>query len=176
MRSVLRTAVAVAALVAASAVTAHAQMMGGLKVEEIRIDLLNFASISGQGSLVTAGIPGTVALGIYLNDKVAFEPTLSILNSAPDNQDATTVVSLGLMVPYYLAGDRGRNGLFIAPGLMITKITDVDALIDFGADIGYKKAMNDKVSWSGALQFQTGDSTDPDSMIGARFGLSVFWR
>lgn len=60
--------------------------------------------------------------------------------------------------------------------MTITKVTDVDAAIDFGADVGYKKAMNDKVSWSVAGTFRGGDSYDPDSQIGARFGFSVFWR
>ena len=82
----------------------------------------------------------------------------------------------GEFAPYYFAGDRGHNGLFVAPGVMITKQTDVDAAIDFGADFGYKKAMSDKVSWAAAATFRTGDTYDPDSVIGGRFGFSIFWR
>jgi hypothetical protein len=118
----------------------------------------------------------TIALGIYLNDKIAIEPSLSIANFSPDGGDATTFIGLGVAVPYYLAGDRGRSGVFVAPVLNIGKITDVDATTDFGIDVGYKKKMNDKISWSAAGMFRTGDSTDPESMLGARFGLSVFWR
>lgn len=176
MRSVLRSAVVAAALVATSAVTAEAQGMGGMKVEEIRVDVANLTMVSNAFTTIGVGIPGTVALGIYLNDKIALEPSLGLSSFTPDGGDAVTTITVGVMVPYYLAGDRGHNGFFVAPGLMIRKITDVDALVDFGADFGYKKAMNDKVSWSAAAVFRTGDSTDPESLIGARFGLSVFWR
>jgi hypothetical protein len=171
MLSVIRRAVAVASLVAVSASVAQAQ----LKVEEIRVDVAGLG-LAGGNTMLNVGIPGTVALGVYLNDKIALEPTLGIGYFKPDGGDGSTTISLGVFAPYYFAGDRGRNGLFVAPGVMITKVTDVDAAIDFGADVGYKKAMNDKVSWSAAGTVRAGDSYDPDSMIGARFGFSVFWR
>lgn len=171
MLSVLRRAVAVASLVAVSATVAQAQ----LKVEEIRIDLAGFQSMGG-GSAFGAGIPGSVALGIFLNDKIALEPTLGFDYFKPDGGDGSTTIGLGVFAPYYFAGDRGRNGLFVAPGVEISKTTDLDAAIDFGADVGYKKALNQKVSWSVAGMVRAGDSYDPDTMIGARFGLSVFWR
>lgn len=173
MRSVLRRAFAVAALVGASAVTAQAQM-GGLKVEEIRIDL---ASINiTNGTFLEAGIPGSLALGVYLNDKLALEPTLGFGYLKPEGAaDGSTLLSLGVMAPYYFAGDRGHSGLFVAPGVMITKITDIDAAIDFGADIGFKGKMNDKVSWRAAAQLRDGDSFG-DASIGGSFGLSIWWR
>lgn len=170
MRSVLRRAFAVASLVVVSASAAQAQ----LKVEEIRVDVAGLG-LSGGNTMFNAGIPGTVALGVYLNDKIALEPTLGLGYTKPDGGDGSTRISLGVFAPFYLDGDRGRNGLFVAPGVMITKVTDVDAAIDFGADFGYKKAMNDKVSWSAAATLRDGDSYG-DSMLGARFGLSVFWR
>lgn len=171
MLSVIRRAVAVASLVVVSASVAQAQ----LKVEEIRVDVAGL-SLRGGNTGLNVGIPGRVALGVYLNDKIALEPTLGLNYFKPDGGDASTEITLGVFAPYYLAGDRGRNGLFVAPGVEITKVTDVDARIDFGADVGYKKAMNDKVSWSLAGTVRAGDSYDPDSMIGARFGFSVFWR
>ncbi len=172
MLSVLRRAVAVASLVAVSASVAQAQ----LKVEEIRVDVAQLSMIGGNTGL-GAGIPGAVALGIYLNDKIALEPTLGFGYLKPDGGDGITTIQVGVFAPYYLAGDRGRNGLFVAPGVFVTKTTDIDASIDFGADVGYKKAMaNNRVSWSAAATFRGGDSYDPDSEIGARFGFSVFWR
>lgn len=171
MLSVLRRAVAVASLVAVSAGAAQAQ----LKVEELRVDVAGLTAMGGS-TMFEGGIPGSLALGIYLNDKIALEPTLGVFHFSPDGGDATTMISVGVFAPYYLAGDRGRSGLFVAPGVMVTKITDIDAQIDFGADVGFKKAMNDKVSWSVAGTFRGGDSYDPDSAIGARFGFSVFWR
>ncbi len=173
MRSVLRRALVVAALVGASSVTAQAQM-GGLKVEEIRIDL---ASINiTNGTFLEAGLPGSVALGIYLNDKIALEPTLGFAYLKPDGAaDGASILSLGVMAPFYFAGDRGHSGLFVAPGVMITKVTDLDAAIDFGADVGFKGKMNDKVSWRAAATLRDGDSYG-DASIGGVFGLSVFWR
>lgn len=173
MRSVLRRAFAVAALVGASAVSAQAQM-GGLKVEEIRIDLgaINITN----GTSLAAGIPGSLALGLYLNDKLALEPTLAFGYSKPDGAaDGTTAIGLGVMAPYYFSGDRGHSGLFVAPGVMITKVTDIDAAIDFGADIGFKGKMSDKVSWRAAAQLRDGDSYG-DASVGGVFGLSIWWR
>ncbi len=170
MLSVLRRAVAVTSLVAVSASVAQAQV----KVEELRVDLAGLTIQGGNLSLDVVA-PMSVALGIYLTDKIALEPTLGFRYTKPDGFDASTTIMLGVMAPFYFAGDRGHNGLFVAPGVMITKATDVDAAIDFGADVGYKKAMNDKVSWSLAGTFRTGDSYIDDP-IGARFGLSVFWR
>lgn len=182
MLSVLRRAVAVATLVSVSAVAAEAQF-GSLKIEEIRIDVAGLELLSDAYTAFGVGAPTgggiflpRVALGIYLNDKIAIEPSLSITSITPDGGDNSMTIALGVFVPYYLAGDRGHNGLFVAPGLEITKITDLDALIDFGIDVGYKKAMNDKVSWSVAGVLRSGDSTDPEMLLGARFGFSVFWR
>lgn len=184
MRSVLRRTFAIAALVGASAVTAQAQM-GGLKVEEIRIDLagVNFtngtflgANIPGARNVRVTGSRGAAAIGIYLNDKVAIEPTIGFSYDKPDGAaDATTSILVGVFVPYYFSGDRGHSGLFAAPGIDITKQTNVDAAIDFGVDVGYKGKMSDKVSWRAAAQLRDGDSFT-DASIGGVFGLSVFWR
>ncbi len=175
MLSVIRRAVAVAAVAVISAGSLEAQF-GSLKVEEIRLDLASFTTASNIGSDLTLFAPGALSLGIYLNDKIAIEPSLLFNNNSPEGQDATNTFAFGVMVPFYFAGDRGHNGLFIAPGLAIAKSGDNDAMTDFGADIGYKKAMNDKVSWRAAATIRTGDSTGDEMEIGAVFGFSVFWR
>lgn len=171
MLSVLRRAVAVAALAALSAGAVEAQ----LSVEEIRLDLASFTTSDGSTAL-TLAVPGSVAIGIYLNDNFALEPMVFFANTKIDPADAVNSFGLGLMAPYYFAGDRGRSGLFVAPGLQISKFGDNDALIDFGADVGIKKVMNDKVSWRAAANIFTGDSTADELAFGATFGLSVFWR
>lgn len=170
MLSKLRRVVAVASLVAASASVAQAQV----RVEEIRVDVAALRTANGNLGL-GVGIPGTVALGIYLSDMLALEPTVGLDYFSPDVGNSSTRLSLGVFAPFYLAGDRGHNGVFLAPGLLITKRTDVEAEIDFGADIGYKRALNDKVSMAVAGTLRDGDSYT-DALIGARFGLSVFWR
>lgn len=171
MLSVLRRAVAVASLVAVSATVAQAQV----RVEEIRVDVAALQT-SGGNLMLATGIPGSVALGIYLSDKLALEPTLGLAYFSPDVGNSTSVLTLGVFAPYYFAADRGHNGLFVAPGVEISKATSTPAAIDFGADVGYKKALSPKVSWSLAGTLRLGDSYDPDALIGARFGLSVFWR
>jgi hypothetical protein len=174
MLSVLRRAVAVAAVAAASAGAVEAQF-GSLSMEEIRLDVAGVSVVDGTSTLMVGG-PGTVAVGIYLNDRIALEPSLSFTNISADNFPAFSVTQFGLFVPFYLKGDRGHNGLFISPGLTIAKVTDEDAAMDVGADIGFKKAMSDKVSWRAAAVIRTGDSTADEMLIGGTFGFSIFWR
>ena len=177
MRSVLRRAVAVAALVGVSAVSAQAQM-GGLKVEEIRLDLASIGLTGGTS--IMGGIPGTVALGVYLNDKLAIEPQAMLAYLKPEGGgDATTILGIGVFAPFYLAGDRGHSGIFLSPGVSVSMfdapIIGNTTNIDFGADIGYKGKMSDKVSWRAAATLRDGDSYG-DAEIGGSFGFSLWWR
>ena len=169
---VLRTAVAAAALVAVSAVSAEAQMMGGMKVEEIRLDMVGFAT-NDFGTSFGVNFPGTVTLAMYLNDNIALEPMVGINSFTPDGGDAVTTISLGLFVPYYLAGDRGMNGLFVAPGFTFSKTTDVDGVTAIGADLGLKKTWKEKISWRAAVQIR---SNDGNTTLGVVGGVGMFWR
>lgn len=180
MLSVIRRAVAVASLVVVSASAAQAQ----IELREIRIDLASVTSVDGNTVLSLggptsrigglAGAPASVSLGVYLNDKLAIEPSFSIVNVSPDVGDATTFIGLGVWAPYYL--NSGKAGLFVAPGVELLKATDVDAQIDFGADVGYKRAINDNVSWRAAAGFRTGDSTNDELALVATFGFSWFLK
>lgn len=184
MLSVIRRAVAVASLMVVSASAAQAQ----IELREIRIDLASFYTVDGNTTLTLGGptnrvggmiggmigSPVSVALGVYLNDKIALEPSFSIVNFSPDVGDATTFISFGLAAPYYLQS--GKAGLFVSPNLDIIKATDVDAQIDFGADVGYKKAINDNLSWRAAAGFRTGDTTNDELALIATFGFSWFLK
>lgn len=176
MVSVLRRAVAVASLVAVSAVSAQAQMgtisIGPLNLEEIRVDMLGFSSSDG-GSSFGVDFPGTVSFGFYLNDKIAIEPMFGFTSFSPDVGEGFSVMSLGVLVPYYLGTDRGVSGLFIAPGFNFTKVTDFDATTAIGAEFGIKRAWKEKISWRVAGAFWTSDG---NSTIGLNAGLSMFWR
>jgi hypothetical protein len=189
MISVLRRMVAAAALVGATAMSAEAQLsFGPVKIEEVRLDFLNFMDISNAGSLLGIGAPSTsagqyailmpksVALGIYVNDKIAIEPSFAFLTVTPDGGDAENAVAIGLAVPYYLAGDRGKTGFFVAPMITTISVTDQDGLTDYGIDFGYKKARNSMVSWTFAATYRAGDTYDEETVIGARAGLSIFLR
>jgi hypothetical protein len=176
MVSVLRRAVAVASLVAVSAGSAQAQMgtigMGGMSLEEIRVNLVGLTSSDG-GTSIGLNFPGSLALAFYLNDKIAIEPMVGFNMFSPDVGDASSTISLGVLVPYYLGSDRGVSGLFIAPGFNFSKTTDIDATTSIGAEFGLKKAWKEKISWRVAGAFWTSDG---NSTIGVNAGLSMFWR
>jgi hypothetical protein len=174
MLSVLRRAVAAAALVGATAVTAEAQGLGfgGIKVEEIRFDMFSFET-SDFGSGFNLAFPATAGVGMYINDKVAIEPVIMFGSFTPDGGDATNTIMIGTQVPFYLAGDRGVSGLFVSPGVMITKIGDGDAVNTVGVEVGFKKKWRDNLSWRlGAAMW----STDGDSEIVLNAGLAMFVR
>lgn len=174
MLSVLRRAVAAAALVGATAVTAEAQGLGfgGIKVEEIRFDMFTFTT-SDFGSGFDLAFPATAGVGMYINDKVAIEPFVGFGSFTPDGGDATNDIVIGTLVPFYLAGDRGVSGLFVAPGVVITKFGDNDAVNTVGVEVGFKKKWRDNLSWRlGAAMW----STDGESEIQLNAGLSMFVR
>lgn len=178
MLSVLRRAVAVASLVVVSASVAQAQ----IQLREIRFDAASFTSVDGNSTFSLGGpvnpyggllgSPVSVALGVYLNDKIALEPSFNYFNVKPDGGDATSVLSFGLAAPFYLTS--GKSGIFVAPNLSMMKITDQDNMIDFGAEVGYKKPINNMFSWRAAAGIRTGDSTDDEMAIQASFGFSIF--
>jgi hypothetical protein len=180
MLSVLRRAVAVGALVAVSATAAQAQ----ITFREIRFDAASFVTADGSstfslggpsspyGSLL--GAPVSVSLGFYLNDKIALEPSVSFVNTKPDGGDATSITTIGLAAPFYLTS--GKSGIFISPNLNMMKITDQDNMIDFGAEVGYKRPINNNFSWLAAAGFRTGDSTNDEMAIQATFGFSIFLK
>lgn len=172
MIATFRRAVVVASLVAVSAVSAEAQMMGGMKVEELRVSLSSFSSNDG-GSTFGVSFPGSVAIAFYLNDQIAIEPMVGLTSYSPDVGNSFTMINVGVLVPYYFGTDRGVSGLFVAPGFNMVKVTDIDASTSIGAEFGYKKAWKEKISWRVAGTFWTNDG---NSTIGANAGISMFWR
>lgn len=177
MRSVLRRVAVAAALIGATAVSAEAQF-GSLKVEEIRIDIASLGLTGGVA--LQAGVPGSVALAMYLNDKLALEPRVGFMYAKAEGaSEGSTMFGLGVFAPFYFAGDRGHSGLFVAPGVDINMFSPAGGSsstnIDFGADVGYKGKMTDRISWRGAATLRDGDSYG-DMQIGGMFGFSVWFR
>lgn len=164
-----RNILASAVLVAAMATSASAQF-SQVRVEEVRIDLAGLSTTGG--TRLFAGIPGALALGVYLSDAVALEPRASFDYTKPDGQDGTLNLDFGVYAPFYFSGNRGHSGLFLAPGMSITKLGDADATFDFGADLGYKIRSTERMSWRVAAEIRNFD----DLEIGGRFGLSIWWR
>ncbi len=178
MKSFVRSSMIATALLLA-ATTAQAQER---REKELRIDLVGFSSVDGNTQF-GIGLPGQVALGIYLNKNIAIEPTISFDSFSGDGFSAT-MMQVGVFVPYYLKGDAGRSGLFVSPGLMYGKAggdLDSDGTIDFGVDVGVKRTMRENVVMRIAGNIRTGDNYQDaggDSVIGfgATFGLGIFWK
>ncbi len=166
--------VAAAALLAAGASPLTAQT----RDKELRLDFATLTTSDGRTE-VGLGYPGTFALGIYMNQNLAIEPQLTF-NYFNDNDTDTSggEISAGVFAPWYFNGDMGRSGLFLSPGVMLTKgIGDLegDELFDYGLDLGVKMGRSDRVSTRLALTLRDGDRFN-DPAIGASFGLGMFWR
>ena len=178
MKSFVRSTMLATALLLA-ATTAQAQER---REKELRVDFIGFQSADGNTEF-GIGIPGQVALGIYLTKNIAIEPTIAF-NSLSGDGFSATLMQVGVFVPYYLKGDAGRSGLFIAPGLMYGKAggdLDSDGTIDFGVDVGLKHMLRTNVVMRVAGNIRSGDSfqdANGDSVIGfgATFGIGVFWK
>lgn len=175
---VRKTMLATALLVAASSMVEAQER----REKELRIDVAGLESNDGTTTF-GVGLPGTVALGIYMNNKIALEPTISF-NSISGDGASVNFIQAGLFVPYYFKGDTGRNGLFVSPGFLYGKVGGdfaQDATIDFGVDVGIKKSLRDNVAMRVAANVRTGDSYEDangDSTIGfgATFGIGIFWK
>lgn len=166
--------VAAATLFAAGASPLAAQS----REKEIRLDFATVTTSDGRTE-VGLGYPGTFALGIYMNENLAIEPQLGFRYFSDSDADTDGgELSAGVFAPWYFNGDTGRSGLFLSPGVTLTKgigDNDTDALFDYGLDLGVKMGRSDRVSTRLALTLRDGDRfTDP--ALGASFGLGMFWR
>lgn len=179
MKGFVRGTLAAVAL-AMVAVTADPLAAQG-RQKEIRLDFLSLQTSDGN-TAIAAGFPGSVALAFYMNPNVAIEPQVGILytstEDAAGNDESGTILTGGLFVPFYFNNDMGRSGMFISPGLEISKGTgdsEFDARVDYGVDVGMKMTRSDRISSRLALTLRDGDSFG-DPVLGAVFGIGLFWR
>jgi hypothetical protein len=168
MKRSVMTALAVLGL-AAGATSAEAQIRG--RQVELRLDV---AALELDPVRLAGGLPGSAAVGIYLNDKVAVEGRLGVF-FADSDPESTWGLGVGAFVPFYLAGDAGRTGLFVAPGLDIAKYKDEDAAVNYGLDLGIKLKKSELISWRLAATLRDGDSYN-DMALGANFGIGIFFK
>ncbi len=173
--SVLRSLIAILTLVLGASSAQAQPTLFGKPIEELRVDLVGL-SLGGGGTSLNAAVPGGLSLGLYLSEKLAVEPTFRLGFLSPDEGDSQVTLGAGVMVPYYFAGDRGRTGLFVAPTLSLSKVGDADLGIDFGADIGLKRALSEKTAWRLAATLRTGDSSGDEMVLGGVIGISLFLR
>jgi hypothetical protein len=165
----------VAATVLVAAVSTAAEAQEGRQVE-IRLD---FASLQTSDGTTAVGVdfPGSVAVAFYMNQSFALEPRVG-LNFISGDGFSGNVLQAGLFAPYYFAGDFGKTGFFLAPGVTVSKGSgdlEFEAQTDYGADLGIKLAMRDRISSRIALTFRDGDSST-EAVIGASFGIGFFFR
>lgn len=142
---------------------------------EIRLDVLTLLQ-SGERSTLEAGLPGSLAVALYLDERVAVEPRVRMVRESDDTGSATQW-TVGMFLPVHFTPSEGRRGVFVAPGLEFTRLGGAvgsDALLDFGVDLGVKLAVRERLSARLALMLRDGDSTSR-SVLGGSFGVSLFW-
>jgi hypothetical protein len=166
-----RSVMTVAALVAlaAGATSAEAQI-GGRQVE-VRLDMVQ---LQLDPTALELAVPGSAAVGVYLSNRVAVEGRVGFFSSKIDDETFSGF-GLGAFVPFYLKGDAGRSGLFVAPGLEFNKFKDMDAMVDYGVDVGLKLKKSEMLSWRVAATLRDGDSYG-DMALGATLGLGIFFK
>lgn len=186
MRFVLRATPFALALLAALPSLGEAQQ----KQIELRIDALSFERTTGRSELDLT-FPGAAAIALYLNSNVALEArALGLQRTRTDaagNVPAlnTTNLTAALFVPIHAGDSRGRRGLFIAPGLIVNRVSydagpDVDlsqntsTTVNYGIDLGFKHTLQGRVSLRHALTYRTGDNLA--DTYGVTSGISVFFR
>ena len=164
-------------LLAICALPARAQLsLLGKPIEEVRVDIQGI-SMSSWGTTVNAGIPGSLAIGLYLNDRIGIEPTLGLTVIAPDDANGRTEITGGFGFPYYVRGDRGHSGYFVSPSVEIRKVSNQSAVFSYGADLGYKAKLNDGLSVRMAMNLRDKDFTTSDGFVfRGIIGLSFFLK
>lgn len=165
---------AAAAMLAAAGSPLEAQT----RDKELRLDFIT-ARTGGSSTTIGVGYPGTFALGIYMNNNFALEPQLGALFTSNSDTDTDGgEITAGVFAPWYFNGDMGRTGLFLSPGVILTKglgDDDTDVRSDYGLDFGVKLGRSERVSTRLALTMRDGDSFgDPE--FGGVFGIGMFWR
>lgn len=175
MKALVRGTLAAVALAMVAATADPLAAQGRQK--EIRLDFVSLQTSDGNTRL-DASFPGGLAVAFYMNESVAIEPRFALDFQSGDGIAEGTVFSAGLFVPFYLAGDTGRSGFFLSPGIELMKGTgdrEFDTQVNYGLDAGMKMTRNDRVSTRLALTLRDGDSFG-DPVIGAVFGIGLFWR
>lgn len=157
---------------------------------EVRIDVLSYERTTGR-SAIDVRFPGAAALALYLNDHVALESRLlGFRRSTTDGSRSapsttTTNVGAALFVPLHLGDARGRSGLFVAPGVIVNRVSfssnsnlfgasSSSTTTNYGIDLGVKHTLQGRVSLRHALTYRTGDNLA--DTYGVTSGISIFFR
>lgn len=134
---------------------------------ELRFDL---AGAEFDPFIIDVFLPGSASIGLFLNERFAVEGSVGVV---ADDDDWLLVT--GISLPFYLSDDYGRSGFFVAPVLQALKVKDVDALFDYGVDLGMKIPSSPRTSWRLAATLRDGDSYESMN-FGVTAGLSILFR
>jgi len=198
MRRFIRVSALTALAVGAMAVSAQAQE----KATEITAGVagLQYTSYDGGSTFEGATGGGYFAVGFYMSPKMAIEPTIgfnyfsiSVDEPFSDFNNHTSVLTVGVALPYYFNEGWGRQGPYLAPRVAYSSTSvkpcsdDTDPFCDsttasqfsLGLALGTKVPLNDMA----ALRIQAAydylfesDDLSSASQFGGSLGLSIFLK
>ena len=148
---------------------------------EVRFDLLSYSKGEAGNYGLGIGVPSSVALGFYLSDRIAIEPSLSFNlqyfeGSGESSSESVSTYSAAVYVPVYLSRSaQGRSGFFVAPGVGAASRGEDDALL-LGINAGLKMSRNEKISSVIMVNLRSEEAAYSQTFIGASFGLSYFFK
>ena len=197
MHKCLRISTLAVLALAATALTAQAQE----KATEVTagVAALQYTDYDGGSTFEGATGGSYFAVGFYMNEGLAIEPSIAFnyFSVSVDDFDTlnshTSALTFGVAVPYYFNKGWGRKGPYLAPRVTYTSNSvkpcsdDADPVCDsitasqvgLGIAIGTKVPLNDAAALRLQASYEYGfenDETTNSSAFGASFGLSVFLK
>jgi len=182
MSKIFRVASLAVLALGATALTAQAQD----KATELTAGVIGFSSTSSGGRTLTQFATGGAyfAVGFYLSPGMALEPTIaSSHQSISDGGGSSTVVGLGLALPYYFNKGWGRKGPYLAPRFTWNSYScdgcNSVSQMGLGVALGTKVPLNSAAALRLQASYDYGfenDNFDNSSTFGVSAGLSVFLK
>jgi hypothetical protein len=141
-------------------------------------NMLEIATGGATSGIFSGRGGGTFAAGFYVSPRAAIEPTLAFSHVGIGDDDLT-VLGLGLAVPLYSDGSRGRRGSYLAPRIGYNSLDlgrGSASQFTLGLGFGVKTAINEHAAFRTQISFDYGFAGDLKATrtIGLFLGLSVF--
>jgi len=179
-----RIASLVTLALAAATVPAIASAQGATPASttiELGIDAGVATTLGGDYHITTVSIPtSSVRAGFYINDRVSFEPRLS-LNSASGGGDRVTTYDAAIGVLLHGHGERVGAGLYVRPFAGIAGYSasggSSETQTYIGGGLGVSIPFAERMATRLELGYQHGFKTnfiDGNNVLAATIGLSFF--
>jgi len=148
---------------------------------ELGIDAGVATTLGGDYHITTVSIPtSSVRAGFYINDRVSFEPRLS-LNSASGGGDRVTTYDAAIGVLLHGHGERVGAGLYVRPFAGIAGYSasggPSETQTYVGGGLGVSIPFAERMATRLELGYQPGFKTnfiDGNNVLAATIGLSFF--